>query len=298
MDEDTTAATLERQRRGELRKMLRRLLYLWIPLSGLTWLFYSGGNDLEDRLVILGMAALLGAPVTYIIVRGGPNRWRRRVAETHFPARAREAGFDSYAYSGGAFALDAFEEVGLLPGHHGGTRTHVVSGSFGAAQARVCDVVLRRTHDDHSRCVFRGSVIDISLPGQGHPEVRVTPVGGPISALMERVKAQGMQTIDVPELRPTLEARAEDPNAVAGPAYTELFRCLIELARLGDLRAAVHDDRLLIAVETDQDLLPVPSVWRPIDVRMNGEARARLRQIADSARRVGEAFQQPTRAQS
>lgn len=288
-----TLATLEAERRTELRRMVRRLLLVWIPIGLFFGLFAAGADAAEDRLVITGMAALLGAVPSYFIIGGGPNRWRRRVAEQLNPSLAANHGFEQYDYLGGHFAIGDFREAQLLPRAHDGRRTHVLVGTFNGRRLQCAELELTRTRNEGGRRrLFAGLALRVDLPEATPDGIRIVGERGGLRGWLDRILGRLKQgePVNLPNAgRSDLRVYADDPAAARRLVTPTLLEALGPLARQGHLKAGTLGDRLLITVDTNRSLLPEPGVFRPVARQHQRRIEQRIAELATVGERLATA---------
>lgn len=292
-DRETLVRALEDERRRELRRLVSRLVVLAVMVVAVFGVFFAGADTVEDRLVILAMALIVGGVPAWMIGRGGPNRWRRHVAEMLYPALAQEAGFTDYAYRGPGLAFDGFREMDLVPAYHSGTRTHLLEGEFRGVRLEVAEVDLRRGREGRGR-VFTGLAVRARLSGDPGVSVRVGPDGGRIvGAVREAVRApaSGLALVSHAGLRGAgLEVRADNAVLASRLLDAGLAEALKALRPFGAVRAAVVDDVCLVTIETEAAFFPEPAVRRPVPGDHSRAVAARLSALAELGRRLGEAL--------
>lgn len=292
-DHATLVQALEDERRGEVRRMVWRLVVLAAAVAAVFGVLLAGADTLEDRLVILAMALAVGGIPAWVVVRGGPNRWRRHVAETLHPALAQEAGFTGYTYRGPGLAFDGFREMDLVPAHHSGTRTHLLEGGFGGVRLEVAEIDLRRSREGRGR-VFTGLAIRAQLPGDPGVTLRVGPDGGRIAGAVReamRAPASGLPRVSHAGLRGAgLEVRGDNAVLAARLLDAGLAESLKALRPFGAVRAAVAEGVCLVSVETDAPFFPEPAVRRPVSGAYSRAVAARLSVLAELGQRLGEAL--------
>lgn len=177
-------------RRGEVRRIAKRLLIAWALAAGPLYLVAQVADGIKEWGGFAVLTALIVGVPSYLILVAGPTAWRDQVTAAGLQAAGRLTGLcEIDARGDAAGTLAAADGLGIFPDHTAREVGVGLTGTLQGVPTNLVDATLAQTGGTGRRVVFKGLLLRFQLPHATGTTATVHPTPGRLRRALRRVIA-------------------------------------------------------------------------------------------------------------